>query len=295
MPILTPEQQAREQIDRMLDQAGRDVQPRNKMSLRAARGVAVCEYPLTTGYADYLLFVDRRPIGVIEAKAVGNTLSGVEPQAAQYCAGLPADLKPLAWHDPLPFRYTSTGVETYFANDLDPDPRSRRVFSFHRPATLAEWARTPAGDSTPSAPLRTGPLATGLRARLRQLPPLVTKGLWIYDLRTNSHFTLKQNPLTRADLDEFVACYHPENRHDRKPTWSEDPSTSSGPEGRWRAYRYEELMARDKVNLDIFWLRDESLEETANLPEPEVLAAEMVEDLESALEQLRAIVEDLGE
>jgi type I restriction enzyme M protein len=122
-----------------------------------------------------------------------------------------------------------------------------------------------------------------------------TDELWIYDLRTNQHFTLKQNPLTRADLDEFVACYHPENRHDRTPTWSEDPSTGAGPDGRWRAYRYDELMARDKVNLDIFWLRDESLEETANLPEPEVLAAEMVEDLESALEQLRAIVEDLGE
>jgi type I restriction enzyme M protein len=117
-----------------------------------------------------------------------------------------------------------------------------------------------------------------------------TDTLWIYDLRTNVHFTLKQNPLTRADLDDFVACYHPENRHDRTPIWSEED-----PDGRWRAFAYEELMARDKVNLDIFWLRDESLEETANLPEPDVLAAEIVEDLESALEQFRAIVEDLAE
>jgi len=103
-------------------------------------------------------------------------------------------------------------------------------------------------------------------------------------------FTLKQNPLTRADLDEFVACYNPANRHDRMPTWSEET-----PDGRWRAFSYEALMARDKVNLDIFWLRDESLEETANLPAPDVLAAEIVDDLEAALEQFRAIVEDLGE
>ncbi|MFN2109404.1 MAG: SAM-dependent DNA methyltransferase, partial [Anaerolineae bacterium] len=79
----------------------------------------------------------------------------------------------------------------------------------------------------------------------------------------------------------------------RTPTWSETAAPGSDPDGRWRAYSYEELLARDKVNLDIFWLRDESLEETANLPEPDVLAEEIVDDLESALEQFRAIVEDL--
>jgi type I restriction enzyme M protein len=117
-----------------------------------------------------------------------------------------------------------------------------------------------------------------------------TKRLWIYDLRTNKHFTLKRQPLTREDLDDFVACYHPENRHEREPTWSEET-----PAGRWRVYDYDELIARDKANLDIFWIRDESLEETANLPEPDVLAADIVEDLESALEQFRVIAEDLGE
>jgi type I restriction enzyme M protein len=122
-----------------------------------------------------------------------------------------------------------------------------------------------------------------------------TETLWIYDLRTNTHFTLKQNPLTRADLDEFVACYRPENRHQRTPTWSEEAAQGAGPEGRWRAFSYEELMARDKVNLDIFWLRDESLEDKANLPDPDVLAAEIVEDLEAALEQFREIAEDLAE
>jgi len=116
-----------------------------------------------------------------------------------------------------------------------------------------------------------------------------TEKLWIYDLRTNRDFSLKQKPLSRADLDEFVACYHPENRHERNASWSE-----ANPQGRWRAYALDELMARDKVNLDIFWLRDESLEDSANLPEPDVLAAEIVEDLQAALEQFAAIAEDLG-
>ncbi len=117
-----------------------------------------------------------------------------------------------------------------------------------------------------------------------------TQALWIYDLRTNMNFTLKQNPLARADLDEFVACFRPENRHARALTWSED-----NPTGRWRAFTYDELVARDKVNLDIFWLRDESLEDTASLPDPDVLAAEIVEDLQAALAQFAAIAEDLEE
>ncbi len=117
-----------------------------------------------------------------------------------------------------------------------------------------------------------------------------TKKLWIYDLRTNKHFTLKTGSLKRPDLDEFVKCYNPVNRHDRTPTWSED-----NPDGRWRSFDYDELIQRDKVNLDIFWIRDESLEDSENLPEPDVILQEMIEDLESALEQLRGIAEDLRE
>jgi type I restriction enzyme M protein len=116
-----------------------------------------------------------------------------------------------------------------------------------------------------------------------------TRTLWIYDLRTNKNFTLKTNPLQRGDLDEFVACFQPENRHARVPTWSE-----ATPEGRWRSYAYEELIQRDKVNLDIFWLRDESLEDSANLPDPDLLAAEIAEDLQAALDQFAQIAEDLG-
>ena len=116
-----------------------------------------------------------------------------------------------------------------------------------------------------------------------------TQKLWVYDLRTNMSFTLKQNPL-RRHLDEFVRLYNPENRHDRQPTWSEET-----PEGRWRAYDYEELLKRDKVGLDLFWLRDESLEDSANLPDPDVLAQEISSDLEAALEQFASIAADLSD
>ena len=116
-----------------------------------------------------------------------------------------------------------------------------------------------------------------------------TRKLWIYDLRTNKHFTLKTNPLKRADLDEFVGLYNPANRHARKPTWS-----AEAPEGRWRAYEYDELVARDKASLDIFWLRDDSLADSDNLPPPEVIAQEIVDDLEAALEQFRLIASDLN-
>ncbi len=117
-----------------------------------------------------------------------------------------------------------------------------------------------------------------------------TKKLWIYDFRTNKDFTLKTNPLKREDLDEFVKCYNSENRHTRKPTWSEKK-----PDGRWRAFDYDELINRDKASLDIFWLKDESLEDSENLPEPDIIAREIAEDLQNALEQFQLIAEDLGE
>jgi len=108
-----------------------------------------------------------------------------------------------------------------------------------------------------------------------------TKELWIYDLRTNQHFTLKDNPLKYADLQDFIKCYHAENRHERKET------------ERFKRFTYEQLMNRDKVNLDIFWLKDESLEDAENLPDPDVIAGEIAENLESALEQFNSIVESL--
>lgn len=95
--------------------------------------------------------------------------------------------------------------------------------------------------------------------------------------------------MTRADLDEFVACYNPANRNDRKQTWSE----KKNPESRWRVFGYDELTARDKCSLDIFWLKDESLEDSAKLPDPHILAEEIAEDLRAALEQIESVLVDL--
>ena len=178
--MLTPEQKARQEIDRLLRAAGWTVQARERINLSAARGVAVAEFPLQTGFADYMLFLDRRPIGVIEAKAVGNTLSGVEPQTNRYSAGLPGALRKRAWHDPLPFLYQSTGVETFFTNERDPNPRSRRVFAFHQPETLATWANTQPAAANLAADEKGTYRAHGatLRARLRRMPPLDTGDLW---------------------------------------------------------------------------------------------------------------------
>jgi len=108
-----------------------------------------------------------------------------------------------------------------------------------------------------------------------------TQKLWIYDLRTNLHFTLKENTLKRTDLDDFVACFNRKNRSDRRET------------ERFKSFIYEELTKRDKLNLDIFWLKDEALEESANLPAPEIIAADITADLEAALEQFATIAEDL--
>jgi type I restriction enzyme M protein len=108
-----------------------------------------------------------------------------------------------------------------------------------------------------------------------------TEKLWIYDLRTNQHFTLKTNPLRFEDLQDFIKCYHPANRFERRAT------------ERFKAFSYEELLQRDKVSLDIFWLKDESLEDSENLPDPEVLAREIAENLEAAMEQFSGIYQEL--
>ena len=158
--MTTPEALARETIDARLTAAGWVIQDRDQMNLGAGPGVAIREFSLKTGFADYLLFVDRKAIGVVEAKAVGTTLSGISHQSQKYGDGLPDNLKP--WARPLPFLYESTGVETHFTSLLDPLPRSRHVFNFHQPRTLLEWVQ----EEQP------------LRARLGQMPPLETGALW---------------------------------------------------------------------------------------------------------------------
>jgi type I restriction enzyme R subunit len=170
---LAREARARKKIDQQLAGAGWIVQSQDAINLHAGSGVAVREVILEKphGRADYVLFAQGRPVGVIEAKAEGTTLTEVEHQSAKYVEGLPAWMQPPV--RPLPFIYESTGTETRFTNGQDPDARSRRVFSFHRPETLLEWIRKV--QDNPSGPT--------LRARLRAMPELDEAGLWSVQAR----------------------------------------------------------------------------------------------------------------
>jgi len=169
---MTPEARARERIDALLQQAGWAVQDLGQANLQAARGAAIREFPLSNGFgfADYLLYVDGKVCGVIEAKKEGATLTGVEAQSSRYAQGLPGSLP--AWRRPLPFVWESTGVETHFTNGLDPQPRARGVFAFFRPELLAQWlAYLPpqAGDNAVHEEAGT------FLARLQYMPTLVTE------------------------------------------------------------------------------------------------------------------------
>lgn len=117
-----------------------------------------------------------------------------------------------------------------------------------------------------------------------------TKDIWFYDYRTNIHHTLKKKPLRYDDLKDFISCYNPLNRHERKETWDADKN----PEGRWRKFTREQIVARDKTSLDIFWLKDKSLADLDNLPEPDDLAAEIIENVGAGLNSFREIVVGLG-
>jgi type I restriction enzyme R subunit len=192
-----PEDQAREHIDAALELAGWAVQDRSAMNLDAARGVAVREFPLRSGYgfADYLLYVDGQAVGVIEAKKAGSTLTGVEVQAEKYAAGLP-DYVP-ATVQPLPFLYQSTGVETFFTNRLDPEPRSRRIFHVHKPETLARWIEAePLGyPLVDGAPDPRSDRPASFRGRLRMFPDLPEAGLRAAQVRAvrNLDVSMQEN------------------------------------------------------------------------------------------------------
>lgn len=162
-PSRTPEQNARAQIDALLAAAGWAVQDYRAFNPGAARGIALREVPLQSGRCDYLLLVDRVPVGVIEAKREGATLSTVADQSGHYAENLPDFLAALLppHTGKLPFAYESTGVETFFRDERDPEPRSRRLFAFHQPETLADWLAQP----------------DTLRARLRRSPELSRNGM----------------------------------------------------------------------------------------------------------------------
>ena len=157
---MTPEQKSRQQIDRQLEQAGWIVQDYRQMNISAGLGVAVREFSLTTGFADYMLYAASRAIGVVEGKPEGFGLAGVAEQTAKYSVGLPKLLP--AWEMPLPFAYESTGTECRFTNRREPDARSRAVFTFHRPEEL----------------IRLVQLDKQVRGLLQEMPPLNTGNLW---------------------------------------------------------------------------------------------------------------------
>jgi type I restriction enzyme R subunit len=183
-----PEQRARRRIDAALTAAGWIVQGRAEINLSAGPGVVIREFQMGSGhgFADYLLFVDGQAVGALEAKPEGYPLTSVEPQVKLYSEGLPTSLQ--APHRPLPFLYMSTGVETRFANLLDPEHRTRPVFAVHRPETLAEWLRAEtleqwlaerAGGSLAAEASRDfGSRPSTLRARLRRMPPVHIPNLW---------------------------------------------------------------------------------------------------------------------
>src|SRR5262245_36336782 len=158
---MTPEIQARQEIDRQLTDCGWQVQDRKAMNIYAASGIAVRQFPLDEGEADYLLYADGKVIGVVEAKRPEHgSLSGVERQSVKYVASLPKGIP--AHRLPVPFHYETTGQLTQFTNLLDPAPRSRPVFAFHRPEEL----------------LRLVGLGRQLRQGLAELPPLDDPKLW---------------------------------------------------------------------------------------------------------------------
>jgi type I restriction enzyme R subunit len=202
-----PEQQARSNIDTLLQAAGWHVCDAAAANIHAARGVAIREFPLSGyGFADYLLYVDGKAAGVIEAKKEGVTLTGVETQSDKYTKGLPAGLP--RWASPLPFAYQSTGIETRFTNGLDPTPRSRPVFAFHKPDLLADWLAylTPsplwgegrgegAQPQVAEQPAQYIASSATFLARLQAMPPLKEEGLWPAQITAihNLEKSLKEN------------------------------------------------------------------------------------------------------
>ncbi len=196
---MSPEAEARENIDRLLNAAGWHVCDASAVNIHVARGVAIREFPLPGyGFADYLLYVDGKAAGVIEAKKEGHTLSGVETQSDKYTLGLPAGLP--VWRNPLPFSYQSTGIETRFTNGLDPTPRSRPVFAFHKPALLAEWLAylpSPAsgGGAGGEGDLQANQPPSTFLTRLQAMPPLEEEGLWPAQITAihNLEKSLKEN------------------------------------------------------------------------------------------------------
>lgn len=155
---MTPEQEARKNIDKKLKQAGWAIQDLRSFNPSASLGIAVREYPTESGSADYILFIERKPVGVIEAKKEGHTLSQVHDQTIRYASD---NLKFIKNINELPFQYESTGTETFFTDGRDPVPKQREIFNFHKPETLYDFYNQ----------------SDTLRTRLKKFPTLSSSGL----------------------------------------------------------------------------------------------------------------------
>jgi len=212
--LLKPEEKARVVIDSLLKAAGWDIQDLNNFTLGASLGVAVRFFPLKSGEADYLLFVDRKAAGVIEAKPFGTTLSGVAEQSEKYLTGVPDNLPNIQL--PLPFAYESTGIETFFRDLRDPEPQARRVFSFYKPETLLDWLSQ--GDT--------------VRARLKNMPVLVREGLWDcqYDAISNPEVSFADaKPRAIIQMARPTSFSSIGNQQVRNPGWKNSGFMICGP------------------------------------------------------------------
>ena len=205
---MTPEAKARVTIDALLVAAGWHVCNVAQANIHAAVGVAIREFPLNNGFgfADYMLYVNGKACGVIEAKKQGATLTGVELQSSRYAQGLPTTLP--AWRRPLPFVWESTGVETHFTNGLDPEPRARSVFAFFRPELLVQWlAYLPNPVSTSGEQPAINEAPGTFLTRMRSMPPLVTE--WS---NGGAHYQLAVPPLNEqgrivAEVDRHMFIF----------------------------------------------------------------------------------------
>lgn len=294
----TPEQIARDRIDERLRAAGWAAQPAAAINYAAAPGVAVREYQTTISPADALIAPPSETVDYVLTnppfgKKSSMTFTTDEGEAE--------------------------GDLTYNRQDFWATTSNKQLnFVQHIRAMLKTTGR--AAVVVPDNVLFEGGAGEIIRRKLLQtcdlhtilrLPTGIfyaqgvkanviffdnrpasrdpqTREVWYYDYRTNVHHTLKKKPLRYDDLAEFVRLFNPANRYERVPTWSE-----ASPEGRWRAFSRDELLARDKASLDLFWLKDKSLTDLDNLPEPDDLAEEIIEGLEAGLSSLRAVLREL--
>lgn len=250
-----PEQRARDRIDAMLAQAGWIVQEKKAINLNAGLGIAVREYITGVGKADYALFVNREAVGIIEAKPEdwGERITTVEEQSQNYANSV---LKWVNNKKPLPYVYESTGIVIRFTNGRDPKPRSREVFNFHRPETFVLWQKE----------------SKCLRGRLQDVPSLKPNGLRACQITaiTNLEASFKQD----------------------KPRVLVQMATGSGKT--FTAITASYRLLKEPVSANrIFWLKDKSLTDLDNLPEPDELAEEIIENLEAGLSSFRKVLNSL--